>query len=252
MFANDRGWVRRMHEAIRNGLTAEAAVEKVQSDTRARMLRQTDPFLRDRLHDFDDLANRLLRVLMNKPHGPAGEELPRDAIIVARNMGAAELLDYDREHIRGLVLEEGAPTSHVTIVARALGIPAVGRADSGVALVDNGDAVIVDGIAGEVHLRPNADVEAAYAEKVRFRAKRQEQYQLLRGAAGGHHRRAARQAADERRPARRPAASGRIGRGGHRPVPHRAAVHGRRDDAAHARSRRRSTARCSTPPATSR
>ena len=70
MFAHDRGWVRRMHEAIRNGLTAEAAVEKVQSDTRARLQRQTDPFLRDRLHDFDDLANRLLRVLMDKPHGP--------------------------------------------------------------------------------------------------------------------------------------------------------------------------------------
>jgi phosphotransferase system, enzyme I, PtsP len=180
MFANDRGWVRRMHEAVRNGLSAEAAVEKVQSDMRARMLRQTAPFLRDRLHDFDDLTNRLLRVLMNKPHGPGGEELPRDAIIVARNMGAAELLDYDRERIRGLVLEEGGPTSHVTVVARALGIAVVGRAANAVALVDNGDSVIVDGIAGEVHLRPTADVEAAYVEKVLFRAKRQEQYQLLR------------------------------------------------------------------------
>ncbi|MBZ0227481.1 MAG: GAF domain-containing protein, partial [Bauldia sp.] len=180
MFAHDRGWVRRMHEAIRNGLTAEAAVEKVQSDTRARLQRQIDPFLRDRLHDFDDLANRLLRVLMNKPHGPTGEDLPRDAIIIARNMGAAELLDYDRERVRGLVLEEGGPTSHVTIVARALGIATVGRANNVAALVENGDAIIVDGIAGAVHLRPSADVEAAYAEKVRFRARRQAQYRLLR------------------------------------------------------------------------
>ena len=180
MFAHDRGWVRRMHEAIRNGLSAEAAVEKVQSDMRARLQRQTTPFLRDRLHDFDDLTNRLLRVLMNKPHGPGGEELPKDAIIVARNMGAAELLDYNRERIRGLVLEEGGPTSHVTIVARALGIATVGRAGNVVALVENGDAIIVDGLAGEVHLRPNADVESAYAEKVRFRARRQEQYRLLR------------------------------------------------------------------------
>ena len=180
MFAHDRGWVRRMHEAIRNGLTAEAAVEKVQSDTRARLQRQIDPFLRDRLHDFDDLANRLLRVLMNKPHGLSGEELPRDAIIVARNMGAAELLDYDRERIRGLVLEEGGPTSHVTIVARALGIASVGRAASIVSLVESGDPIIVDGLAGEVHVRPPPDVESAYAEKVRFRARRQEQYRLLR------------------------------------------------------------------------
>ena len=122
MFAYDRGWVRRMHEAIRNGLSAEAAVEKVQSDMRARLQRQSDPFLRDRLHDFDDLTNRLLRVLMGKAHGPGDENLPKDAIIVARTMGAAELLDYGRERIRGLVLEEGGPTSHVAIVARALGI----------------------------------------------------------------------------------------------------------------------------------
>ena len=169
-----------MHEAIRNGLSAEAAVEKVQSDTRARVQRQVDPFLRERLHDFDDLANRLLRVLMKKPHGSGGAELPRDAIIVARNMGAAELLDYRREHVRGLVLEEGTPTSHVTIVARALGIATAGRVRDAVSLVESGDPVIVDGTTGEVHIRPAPDVEAAYAEKVRFRAKRQEQFRLLR------------------------------------------------------------------------
>jgi len=179
MFAYDRGWVRRMHEAIRNGLSAEAAVEKVQNDMRARLQRQSDPFLRERLHDFDDLTNRLLRVLMGKEHGGVAS-LAKDAVIVARTMGAAELLDYGREHIRGLVLEEGGPTSHVAIVARALGIATVGRAENVVSLVENGDAIIVDGVAGEVHLRPTSDVEAAYAEKVRFRAKRQEQYRLLR------------------------------------------------------------------------
>jgi len=180
MFAYDRGWVRRMHEAIRNGLSAEAAVEQVQSDMRARLQRELNPFARDRLHDFDDLTNRLLRVLLDKPHGPSEAELPRDAIIVARTMGAAELLDYGRERIRGLVLEEGGPTAHATIVARALGIPAAGRVGNVVALVENGDAIIVDGEAGEVHLRPSADVELAYAEKVRFRAKRQAQYRLVR------------------------------------------------------------------------
>jgi len=180
MFAYDRGWVRRMHEAIRIGLSAEAAVEKVQNDMRALLQRQTDPFLRDRLHDFDDLTNRLLRVLMKEPHGPGEEALPKDAIIVARTMGAAELLDYGRERIRGLVLEEGGPTSHATIVARALGIPTAGRVANVVSLVENGDAIIVDGETGEVYLRPNPDVESAYAEKVRFRAKRQQQYRLVR------------------------------------------------------------------------
>jgi phosphotransferase system enzyme I (PtsP) len=180
MFAYDRGWVRRMDEAIQNGLSAEAAVEKVQSDTRARLQRQTDPYLRERLHDFDDLANRLLRELMGKSHGPDGASLPKDSIIVARNMGAAELLDYDRSRVRGLVLEEGGATSHVTIVARALGIATIGRAANIVSLVENGDAIILDAESGEAHVRPPADVEASYGEKVKFRAKRQAQYRLLR------------------------------------------------------------------------
>lgn len=180
MFAHDRGWVHKMSEAIQNGLTAEAAVEKVQSDMRARMMRQTDPYLRERLHDFDDLANRLIRQLMGRPSGPVAEDLPQDAIIVARNMGAAELLDYDRTRVRGLVLEEGVPTSHVTIVARALGIPTVGQVEDVTSFTESNDPIILDGDIGTVHIRPAADVEMAFAEKVRFRARRHAQYRRLR------------------------------------------------------------------------
>lgn len=180
MFAHDRGWVRRLEEAIRNGLTAEAAVEKVQSDTRARMMRLTDPYLRERMHDLDDLANRLLRQLTDYGSKAAGASLPSDSIIVARAMGAAELLDYPRTNIRGLVLEEGAVTSHIVIVARAMGIPVVGQATGAVALAENGDAIIIDGDDGKVHIRPVADLQKSYEEKVRFRARRQEQFRALR------------------------------------------------------------------------
>ena len=127
MFAHDQGWLRRMREAVLSGLTAEAAVERVQSDNRARMLRQTDPYLRDRLHDLDDLANRLLHRLVGRDLVAERGSLPDNAIIVARSMGPAALLDYDRSRLRGLVLEEGGPTSHIAIVARALGIPRGGR-----------------------------------------------------------------------------------------------------------------------------
>ncbi|MGN6470858.1 MAG: phosphoenolpyruvate--protein phosphotransferase [Rhizobiaceae bacterium] len=181
MFAHDQGWVRRIEEAVRNGLTAEAAVEKVQSDMRARMMHMTDPYMRERMSDFDDLANRLLRQLMGRGPETLAESLPKDAIIVARSMGAAELLDYPRERLRGLVLEDGAITSHIVIVARAMGIPVAGQVGGAVSMSENGDAIIVDGDAGRVHLRPQADVEGAYAEKVRFRAKRQELYRELRG-----------------------------------------------------------------------
>jgi phosphotransferase system, enzyme I, PtsP len=180
MFAYDRGWMHRLREAVMTGLTAEAAVERVQSDARARMLRQTDPFMRDRLHDLDDLANRLMRQLMGQDHAPAKEHLPDNAIIVARSMGPAALLDYDRSRLRGLVLEEGGATSHVAIVARALGIAAVGQIENAAGLVDPGDAIIVDGTEGDIHVRPAADIQSAYGEKVRFRARRQAQYRALR------------------------------------------------------------------------
>ena len=180
MFAHDRGWNRRMEEAISNGLTAEAAVEKVQNDNRARMMRQPDPYLRDRLHDFDDLANRLLRELVGKPHGTIGNTVKGDHVIVARSMGAAELLDYNSKKLRGLVLEEAAPNSHVVIVARALGIPVVGQLADFVSRAEEGNAIIVDGDEGSVALRPPADVESSYVDKVKFRAGRQKQFEKLR------------------------------------------------------------------------
>jgi phosphotransferase system, enzyme I, PtsP len=180
MFAHDKGWLRRMREAVMTGLTAEAAVERVQSDTRAKMLRQTDPYLRERLHDLDDLANRLQHTLAGGSMTLAREQLPDNAIIVARSMGPAALLDYDRAKLRGLVLEEGGPTSHIAIVARALGIPAVGEITNATALVEQGHDIIVDGLAGEVQIRPPADVQKAYQDKARLRARRQSQYLKLR------------------------------------------------------------------------
>ncbi|MES1990053.1 MAG: phosphoenolpyruvate--protein phosphotransferase [Pseudomonadota bacterium] len=180
MFANDRGWLQRMSEAVRTGLTAEAAVERVQNDTRARLLRAADPYLRDRLHDFDDLANRLLRQLTGVKLSSASGNLPNDTVLIARNMGPAELLDYDKLKLRGLVLEEGAANAHVAIVARALGIATVGRAEAILDHIDTGDAIIIDGDAGDVYIRPTTDIIDAFSEKARFRAKKQEQYQAIR------------------------------------------------------------------------
>ena len=180
MFSYDQGWLHKIREAVGTGLTAEAGAERVQSDTRARMLRASDPYLRDRLHDLDDLANRLMRVLMGQDHAPGKEQMPHNAIVVARSMGPAALLDYDRKKLRGLILEEGGPTSHVSIVARALGIPTVGEISNATGLVEPGDAVIVDGSTGHVHMRPPQDIEAAYGERVKLRARRQAQYRALR------------------------------------------------------------------------
>src|SRR5213596_656070 len=164
MFANDQGWSHRLHEAVGTGLTAEAAVERVQSDTRARMLRSTDPYLRERLHDLEDLGHRLLRQLLGHDAMQSRDAMPENAVLVARMMGPAALLDYDRKKLRGLILEEGGPTSHVAIVARALGIAAVGEIDNATGIVDPGDPLVVDGAMGHVYVRPTPDVEKNYAE----------------------------------------------------------------------------------------
>lgn len=181
MFAYDKGWHRRLREAVEGGLTAEAAVERVQNAMRNRMLKQQDNYWRERLRDLDDLSDRLLRVLAGRAtSADDNTAMPPDTILVARTMGPAELLDYDRTKLRGLVVEDGSSQSHVAVVAKALGIPAIGQAQGIVERVNVGDAAIIDAVSGEVHLRPTSEVIAAYSDKVRFRARKQKRYQTLR------------------------------------------------------------------------
>ncbi len=179
MFAEDRGWANRIVEAIETGLTAEAAVQKVQNDTRARMREITDPYFRERLADLDDLANRLQRHLLGQSE-PQTRELPDEAILVARNMGPAELLDYDRKKLRGVVLEEGTATAHVSIVARALDIPVLGRCHELMSKVLPGDPLIIDGDNGQLFVRPSEDIQQTFAESMRQRNERQLAFAAIR------------------------------------------------------------------------
>lgn len=178
MFANSRGWMRRMEESISSGLSAEAAVEKEQSAARARMEQVPDPYLRERLHDLDDLSNRLLRMLTGQG-SETGAEVPPDPILVARNIGPGELLDYGRS-LKGIILEEGSVGSHAAVVARALAIPLIVHAGRITTDALNGDLVLVDGEQGIVHLRPDDTVQAAFTDKIAMQAKAQERYASLR------------------------------------------------------------------------
>ncbi|RKF16603.1 phosphoenolpyruvate--protein phosphotransferase [Roseovarius spongiae] len=178
MFANSKGWMRRMEEDIQLGLSAEAAVEKEQSTARARMSQVSDAYLRHRLDDLDDLSNRLLRILTGQGN-EAGVDMPTDPILIARNIGPAELLDYGRR-LRGIVLEEGAVGSHATIVARALAIPLVIHARRITTEALNGDPILVDGDQGVVHLRPGDTIAAAFRDKMAMQAKAQERYASIR------------------------------------------------------------------------
>lgn len=180
MFANDRGWLRRIQAAIRTGLTAEAAVERVNNGMRARLGGQRDVYLRERLHDFEDLSNRLLRILSGRAELASEDKLPRDAILLARTMGPAELLDYDRKKLRGLVLEDSALGAHVAIVARALNIPMLGDVRGLVAEARDGQEIIVDVDAHEVHLNPTVDIVEAYSNRARLQARRLQRYARIK------------------------------------------------------------------------
>lgn len=178
MFANSRGWLRRMEEDIMRGLSAEAAVEKEQSAARARMEQVEDAYLRERLSDLDDLSNRLLRHLTGQGQD-TGAEMPDNPVLVARNIGPAELLDYGRK-LKGVVLEEGSVGSHAAVVARALTIPLVINAGRIGSEALNGDNILVDGDQGIVHLRPEETVARAFRDKIAMQAEAQKRYASLR------------------------------------------------------------------------
>jgi len=178
MFANSRGWLRRMEEDIARGLSAEAAVEKEQSIARARLQNVPDAYLRERMHDLDDLSNRLLRILTGQG-SETGAEMPDDPILIARNIGPGELLAYGRL-LKGIVLEEGSVASHAAIVARALAIPLIVNAERITTEALNGDRILVDGDEGVVHLRPEENVRTAFVDKIAMRAKAQQRYVTIR------------------------------------------------------------------------
>lgn len=171
MFAHDHGWSGRLREAVRSGLTAEAAVQRVLTDTHQRLGKVRDPYFRERYADLEDLANRLQQHLAGgKPR--AEEELPEEMVLVARSLGPAKLLDYDPKRLRAVALEDGSPTSHVAIIARALGIPMIGRCSELLARVQSGDFMIVDGGAGQALLRPRQSVRQSFANAIALQARR--------------------------------------------------------------------------------
>ncbi len=180
MFAYDEGWSRRINEAIDSGLTAEAAIERVRQRTAQRMRQIDDPLLADRMHDLDDLANRLLRIVSGQLGTAAQAGLPQDAVLIARNLGPAELLEYDRRKLKGVILEEGSLTAHVTIVARAMGVPMLGRIANVRRMIAEGDMVLVDGNEAAVCARPTPAIQEAFDTKLAAGQKRRAEYAAVK------------------------------------------------------------------------
>ena len=181
MFAYDEGWSRRINEAIDSGLTAEAAIERVQQRTRMRMREIDDPLLRERMHDLEDLSNRLIRIVSGRLGTAAQLGLREDSILIAKNLGPAELLEYDRRRLKGVVLEEGSLTAHVIIVARAMGVPVLGRAKGIKRDVAEGDMLLLDVSAETLFVRPTPVMEEAFETKLALSQKRRAVFAALKG-----------------------------------------------------------------------
>ena len=179
MIARDPGWLKRIEEAISAGLTAEAAVQRVLDDLRARMQKVSDPYLRERVHDFEDLAYRLLQHLLGEPAGVDLSGLKDGGILIAKSLGPAQLLDFDTTKLRGVVLEEGSPTAHVAIIARALNLPIVGRLRGITDRLSEGDPIIVDGDRGQVFLRPGDDVMQTFRDTALSQLEQRQHYDAL-------------------------------------------------------------------------
>ena len=180
MFAFDEGWARRINSGIDSGLTAEAAIEAVSQAQRIKLSSAPDPYLRERLHDLDDLSNRLIRIVSGKLGTAAELGLSADTILIARNLGPAELLEYDRRFLQGVALEEGSLTAHMTILARAMGLPVIGRLKDLREQIAEGEPLLLDGSGGGLFVRPAQAVVSNYEAQAALRAKKQAGFQAIR------------------------------------------------------------------------
>ncbi len=178
LVASDAGWLRRVGDVIRGGLTAEAAVQRVAGELHDRMRRISDPYLHERLADMEDLANRLLTALVGEM---PRTQVPEGAILVARRLGPAELLDWHARGIAGVAIEEASPSGHAAILSRALSIPALGGLRGMAGSAGPGDDAVIDADEGQFILRPEAEVKLAYRRAQEARSAKYAELSKWRG-----------------------------------------------------------------------
>jgi phosphotransferase system enzyme I (PtsP) len=176
LVAADSGWLKRVADAVRGGLSAEAAVHRIAADLRDRMRRVTDPYLRERLADIEDLVGRLLAAL----DGGEAPPVPPGALLLARRLGPAELLEWHARGIAGVMIEEATPSGHAAILARALGLPALAAPRGALEAAETGDEAVLDADEGHLVLRPEREVVRVYRRAQEARVARAANWAALR------------------------------------------------------------------------
>lgn len=142
--------------------SAGYAVRAVMEQHRHRLEASDNEYLRERASDLADVQNRIIQQLRR---GKLSTEAGDDAIVLADHLGAADVIRFNNRGVQGCVSAHGGSTSHVALIARALGVPMVGGVQHVTERVDPQAPVIVDGLQGRVIVHPNSETLQFYRER---------------------------------------------------------------------------------------
>lgn len=146
-------------------LNVEAALRRVADSFRKSFERMNDPYLRERARDLDDVERRILRVLTGNNES-ALTQINSPVIVVADDLTPSETVTLPRKYILGFATNHGSATSHVALLARAMGIPAVTGLGDITSMVKAGDRILLDGTHGEVTVNPDRNTREQFARLI--------------------------------------------------------------------------------------
>lgn len=179
MMLRDEELLGRVRNRIRNQHeTAGYAVQAVIQDHQDRLNESDNEYLRERTDDLGEIRDRILRALRR---GKLAASIEPDSIIVAESLSAADVVRFSKQGVLGFVTNHGGATSHVSIVARALGIPALVSSREATEHVSDHDTVVLDGRDGTFVVHPSAETLDAYRDRrARHQAQVEEQNKLAK------------------------------------------------------------------------
>ncbi|MBA3853915.1 MAG: phosphoenolpyruvate--protein phosphotransferase [Gemmatimonas sp.] len=167
---------------VRQNLAPEKAFDIVMLDWRDHFGRSTNPMMRERIGDLVDVHIRLLTVLLDLPdHDPVDLAPGSNAILVTHDLTPSLTIQLDRRAIAAIATDAGTRTSHVAILARSLGLPAVVGLINATSRITSGERVILDGTNGRLIVKPTAAELAQFADRARREAKAQAELAELVG-----------------------------------------------------------------------
>jgi phosphoenolpyruvate-protein kinase (PTS system EI component) len=167
-FLSDRQFVGRVEQRVRDErVNVEQAIEAIVEDLAASLKELNHEYLREREQDIRDMGRRVLRQLARQGRGASLARLPPHSIVVAPELLPSDIVELDRGNTIAIVTEQGGEASHIAILARSLGIPAVAGVKDIISQVETGTRLAVDGQTGAIELDPSSETLTWFAQEKR-------------------------------------------------------------------------------------